>query len=119
MATIRKLKSKRFFTEVRRLGQYKSKTFTTKVQAMSWAAETEQSLSSDTLVRGKTLSDIFERYRDEITPHKKSRRTEHNRLNKFMRHSLSVPPLADIKQSHFHDWITAALTNFKSSSVNR
>ncbi len=72
MATIRKLKSKKFLAEVRKLGQYKSKAFETKVQAMAWAAETEQSLSSDTLVLGKTLGDIFERYQDEITPHKKS-----------------------------------------------
>jgi len=72
MATIRKLKSKKFLAEIRKLGQYKSKTFTTKVQAMSWAAETEQSLSSDTLIRGKTLSDIFERYRDEYHPVRKA-----------------------------------------------
>ncbi len=48
MATIRKLKSKKFLAEIRKQGQYKSKTFTTKVQAMAWAAETEQNLSSDT-----------------------------------------------------------------------
>lgn len=119
MSTIRKLKSKKFLAEIRKLGQYKSKTFTTKVQAMSWAAETEQSLSTDTLVRGKTLGGIFERYRDEISPHKKSYRTERNRLNKFMRHPLAIIPLADIKQSHFYEWIQEALTSLKSSSVNR
>lgn len=119
MATIRKLKSKKFLAEIRKLGQYKSKTFTTKVQAMSWAAETEQSLSTDTLVRGKTLGGIFERYRDEISPHKKSYRTERNRLNKFMRHPLAIITLADIKQSHFYEWIQEALTSLKSSSVNR
>lgn len=119
MATIRKLKSKKFLAEIRKLGQYKSKTFTSKVQAMSWAAETEQSLSSDTLIRGKTLSDIFERYRDEISPSKKSYRTERNRLNKFMRHPLAIIPLADIQQSHFYEWIQEALTRLKSSSVNR
>jgi len=119
MATIRKLKSKKFLAEIRKLGQYKSRTFTTKVQAMAWAAETEQSLSSNTLICGKKLSDIFERYRDEITPHKKSRRTEYNRLNKFMRHHLAIRPLADITQAHFYEWIQEALTSLKSSSVNR
>jgi len=119
MATIRKLKSKKFLAEIRKLGQYKSKTFTTKVQAMAWAVETEQELSSDTLISGKRLSDIFERYRDEISPSKKSYRTERNRLNKFMRHPLSIIPLADITQSHFYDWIQEALTSLKSSSVNR
>ncbi len=119
MATIRKLKSKKFLAEIRKQGQYKSKTFTTKVQAMAWAVETEQNLSSDTLVHGKSLSDLFERYRDEITPNKKSRRTEHNRLNKFMRHPLAVLSLTDIKQSHFYGWIAEALTSLMSSSVNR
>lgn len=119
MATIRKLKSKKFLAEIRKQGQYKSKTFPTKVQAMSWAAETEQSLSSDRLVQGKTLSDIFERYRDEISPSKKSRRTEQNRLNKFLRHPLAFLPLAELKQLHIHDWIADALTSLKSSSVNR
>ena len=99
MATIRKLKSNKFLAEVRKLGQYKSKTFTTKVQAMSWAAETEQSFSPDTLVLGKTLHDLFERYRDEITPHKKSWRTERNRLSIFLRYRVAILPLADIKQA--------------------
>ncbi len=62
MATIRKLKSKKFLVEVRKLGQYKSKTFPTKIQAMAWAAEIEQSLLSDSLVRGKTLAELFQRY---------------------------------------------------------
>jgi len=86
---------------------------------MAWAAETEQSLSSDILVLGKTLGEIFERYRDEITPNKKSWRTEHNRLNKFMRHSLAIVPLLDIKQTYFYEWIEDALKTLKSSSVNR
>jgi len=86
---------------------------------MSWSAETEQSLSSDTLVRGKTLHNIFERYRDEISPNKKSWKNERNRLNKFMRHKLAIVPLADIKQTHFNKWIEEALISIKSSSVNR
>jgi hypothetical protein len=42
MAYLRKLKNKRFLAEVRKYGQYKSKTFGCKVQAMAWIAETEQ-----------------------------------------------------------------------------
>ncbi len=37
MATVRKLKSKRFLAEVRKNGHYKSKTFDSKVKAMAWA----------------------------------------------------------------------------------
>ncbi len=36
-----------------------------------------------------------------------------------MRHSLSILPLADIKQTHIYDWIQEALTEIKNSSVNR
>lgn len=59
MATIRKLKSKRFLAEVRKFGTSKSKTFDSKIQAMAWAAETEQSLDPEDLVQGKTLGDAF------------------------------------------------------------
>jgi hypothetical protein len=44
MATIRRLKSKKFLADIRKLGQYQSRTFTTKVQAMAWAP-------SDALIR--------------------------------------------------------------------
>lgn len=119
MATIRKLKSKRFVAEVRKFGHYKSKTFDTKIQAMAWAAESEQTLSPDTLVQGKTLGDCFIRYRDEVSPSKKSHRTEHNRLNKFLREKLALMPLGEVKQTHFDRWIETSLTRIKSSSVNR
>lgn len=119
MATIKKRSNKRFTAEIRIGGQYKSKTFDTKIQAMAWAVETEQTLSPDGMVAGKTLGDLFDRYRDDITPSKKSHRTEHNRLNKFIRHPLSMMSLMDIKQTHFYEWITESLTKIKSSSVNR
>lgn len=119
MATIRKLKNKRFLAEVRKYGQQKSKTFDAKIQAMTWAVETEQSLDPQGLVKGKTLGDLFARYRDEISPSKKSYRSEYNRLNKLSRDTLAQMLLADIRQQHFDEWITQALKSLKSSSVNR
>lgn len=119
MATIRKLKNKRFVAEVRKYGQYHSKTFDTKIQAQAWAVETEQNLDPEGLVKGKTLGDAFIRYRDEISPNKKSYRTEFNRLNKFSRDPIAQLPLAEIRQHHFDTWIESSLTKIKSSSVNR
>jgi len=119
MATIRKLKSKKFLAEIRKLGQYQSKTFGSKVQAMAWAAETEQSLATNTLIKGITLREAFERYRDEVSPAKKSWRSEINRLNKFMRHPIASMPIQDIQQTHVYDWIDESLATLKSSSVNR
>ena len=121
MASIRQLKSKRFVAEVRKHRQYTSKTFNTKIQAMAWAAETEQSLSPfpDIQITGKTLAQAFERYRDEISPDKKGHRSETVRLNKFMRHPLAAMPLNEIKPLHVYDWIEEQLKTIKSSSINR
>ncbi len=119
MATIRKLKSKRFLAEVRKLGVRKSKTFDSKVQAMAWAVETEQSLDPEGLVEGKTLGNAFSRYRNEITPSKKSQRTEHNRLNKFLREPLAQIQLSKLRQTHFDEWVNDSLSRVKSSTVNR
>ena len=119
MASLRKLKNKRFLAEIRKHGQYKSKTFDNKVQAMAWIADIEPQLSQDGVVQGKTLRDTLTRYRDEISPTKKSHRNEHNRLNKFLRSSLSDILLIELKQHHFDEWIETSLTKIKASSVNR
>jgi len=119
MATIRKLKNKRFVAEARKFGQYYSKTFDTKIQAQAWAVEMEQNLDPEGLVKGKKLGDAFTRYRDEISPTKKSFRSEFNRLNKFLRDPMAQLLFAEIRQHHFDTWIETSLTNIKSSSVNR
>lgn len=119
MATIRKLPSKRWLAHVRKYGQNLSKTFDTKAQAQNWALETESNLDPEGLVKGKTLGDAFERYRDEISPAKKSYRSEFNRLNKFLRDPIAKIPLIEIRQHHFDEWIKTSLTRIKSSSVNR
>lgn len=119
MATIRRLKSKKFLAEIRKAKQYKSKTFDSKVQAMAWAAQVEQALDANNSIVGKSVGDAFTRYRDEISPSRKGQRSEINRLNKFLRHSLSGVLLSDINHTHIYDWIEEALTTIKSSSVNR
>ncbi len=119
MATIRRLKSKKYLAEVRKAKQYKSKTFPSKVQAMAWAAEVEQALDANNSIAGKTVGDAFTRYRDEVSPSRKGQRSEINRLNKFLRHPISNLLLSDINQTHIYDWIEESLTHIKSSSVNR
>ncbi len=100
-------------------GQYKSKTFDSKIQAMAWSAEIEQSLSPDAILNHKTLSDALLRYRDEVSLSKKGFRSETNRLNKFNRYSIAGIPFADLKPSHLYDWLEQEFTTLKSSSVNR
>ncbi len=119
MATIRKLPSKRWYIEVRKHGQRKSKTFDTKLKALTWAEEMEQSLNPDGLITGKTVGDAFIKFRDEITPSRKSHRSEHNRMNKFLRDEIANIFLDEIRQHHFDEWIKRSLERIKPSSVNR
>ncbi len=119
MATIRKLPSKRWYVEVRKHGQPKSKTFDTKLKALTWAEEMEQSLNPDGLITGKTVGDAFTKFRDEITPARKSHRSEHNRMNKFLRDPIADIPFDEVRQHHFDVWIKRSLERIKPSSVNR
>ncbi|MCU7806625.1 MAG: tyrosine-type recombinase/integrase [Candidatus Thiodiazotropha sp. (ex Semelilucina semeliformis)] len=119
MATIRKLPSKRWYVEVRKYGQRKSKTFDTKLNAVKWAEEIEQTLNPEGLIQGKTVGDAFEKFRDEITPTRKSHRSEHNRMNKFLRDPVADIPLDEVRQHHFDDWIKRSLKRIQASSVNR
>lgn len=74
-----------------KFGQRKSKTFDSNLQAVKWAKEIEQTLNPGDLIQGKTVGDAFPKFRDEITPTRKSHRSEHNRMNKFMRDPMSDP----------------------------
>lgn len=119
MATIRKTKSKTWVAEVRKQGQRKAKTFATKLAAQKWALQLEQQLTPGMLVLGKTLSDTLIRYRNEVSPEKKSYKNECNRINKLTRHVLSGYELGDIQQKHIYEWMYGELKRIKSSSVNR
>ncbi len=119
MASIRKLKNKKFIAEIRKSGQYKSKTFDTKIQAMAWAAETEQGLDTEGSLPVKTLAEALTRYRDEISPAKKSYKNEYNRINKFLRQPLASKYLSEITARDLYEWIDEWLIRIKSSSVNR
>ena len=86
---------------------------------MAWASEMEQSLTPDMLVKGKTLGELLARYRDDITPSKKSKRNETNRINRLVRDPLSDFLLLELRQTHFDQWSEKHVKSKKSSSVNR
>ncbi len=119
MATIRRLKNKKYVAEVRKYGHYKSKTFTTKVEANRWAVETEQFLSPEQYIQGKLLGDAFARYRDEISPTMKGYKNERNRLNVYIKEPFAKLPLLEIKQLVFAQWVIESAKRIKTSSVNR
>tara|TARA_R110002095_G_scaffold4216_3_gene11440 strand:+ start:127 stop:1107 length:981 start_codon:yes stop_codon:yes gene_type:complete len=119
MASIQK-RNKKWVAEVRVKGEYKSKSFNSKVEAQAWGAETEQFLNKNGgLVKGKTLGDAFTRYANEISPTKKGERWEVIRLNKLSRYPMASVQIQDLTAVDLDTYITKELERIKSSSVNR
>lgn len=122
MATYRKVGDK-WKVEVCVAGKRKSKTLPTKAEVRSWAAKMEVELSlpvAATQLPGQcTLGDVFTRYADEISEHKKGARWEVIRLKKFGSDPLVELLLQDLTREHFEDWRDRRLQDVKPSSVNR
>ena len=85
------------------------KTFIQKSSASKWAKEIEYQLDreqyEDFSDSAKlSLGDILIRYRDEITPTKKSKDTETYKINLMLRHKISKIRLLDLKTKHVLDF---------------
>jgi integrase len=100
MATIRKLRGK-WQAMVRRKGiAPRSKSFDKKSDAEKWARDLEAQVDAagyvpDTKIAEQTtLGDILARYRDEITPTKRSAKTETIRINAILRRDVCHRTLA-------------------------
>ena len=77
MSSVFKIKSGKWRALIRRNHQSISKVFLTKGSASAWAKDTESKLEKEQYEDFKdsahiTLGNLIERYRDEITPNKKS-----------------------------------------------
>jgi hypothetical protein len=109
MATITKRKSGKWTAEVRTHQKYISKTFIKKVNASNWAKEIEYQLDREQFEDFSdsaklSLGDILIRYRDEITPTKKSKDTETHKINLMLRHKIAKVRLLDLKTKHVLDF---------------
>ena len=95
----------------------KSATFATKQEALMWALDAERRLGrADT---GATFGDALERYRDEVTPHKKGRRWESIRIDLILRDRLARVPLSELSPSDIAGWRDRRLREVSSGSVIR
>jgi hypothetical protein len=97
MATIRKLRGK-WQAMVRRKGiAPRSKSFDKKSDAEKWARDLEAQVDAagyvpDTKITEQTtLGDTLTRYRDEITPTRRSAATEKQRINAMLRRDVCWP----------------------------
>src|SRR3954468_5700925 len=94
MATIRKLRG-RWQAQVRRRGmQPRAKSFDSKSDAERWARDLEAQIDRagalpDTRIAERTtLAEVLTRYRDEISPRKRSAHTEQVRIAAMMRRPI-------------------------------
>lgn len=103
MATFKKRNGK-WFVQVRRKScPSQSRTFATKAEAQAWALSIENSNAHSLLSpvsqpphMAFTLGDLIERYRQEVTPQKRSHHSEYARLGKILREDMCTKSFRDL-----------------------
>ncbi|MED5615103.1 tyrosine-type recombinase/integrase [Janthinobacterium sp. P210005] len=126
MASFRKHKTG-WRAEIFVQGTRESGVFSTKAEASAWAAERESQLRrNDTtdIVLGKTCLQAFERYRDEVSIHKKGEKWETIRLSAIAKHIVAGKNLgdylvADVTPDILGQWRDMRLKTVMGSTVNR
>ncbi len=125
MATIRKRKSK-WEVQIRRKGRAAiSRSFHVFKDAEEWARHMEVLADRGDLpadpaaLRSVTLGQLVERYRDAVSPKKRTYKAERLVLNAFMRHPICRRPISDITTAHFAAYRDERLRDIKPASVKR
>ena len=122
MATIRKRDSK-WHVQVRRSGQSKTRTFTHKADAHTWARLVEREIDTDGFNSGadilerSAVKDLIHRYRKEISTKKKGSCAERYRLNTLQKYFPVCLSLARVTSSHVAQYRDQRLGLVKSSNV--
>ena len=125
MATIRKRNGK-FQVQIRRQGSESySKTFRRRQDALAWAREMEVAADRSLLefdprsLEKIFLRDLVARYRDEVSPGKKSREVETIILNAFLREPMCKKSLRKLSNADFAAYRDRELKNVKPATLNR
>ena len=114
MAYIRELESGKWQTVVRRSGNKPiSKSFDTKTQAGQWARIIESEIDRSVFVdraeaERVTIGELIDRYLSEVTPQKKSARSEKQRLTALKTH-FGAFSLASLRNTHIATYRDARL----------
>ncbi len=105
MATIEKRGPYQWRAKIRRGGHpVQSSTFNSRAEAVVWAREIEAEMDrgvflSRTEAEKVTLAELIDRYGEEVTPRKRSARSELSRL-KLLRKELGQMKLATLQSKH-------------------
>jgi integrase len=125
VATIRKLRG-RWQAQVRRKGMApRAKSFDQKSDAEKWARSLETELDRcgalpDTKVaEATTLAQILTRYRDEVSPRKRSAVSEVARINAILRRDICHRTLALLTTSDVAQYREARLRTVAAATVTR
>jgi len=120
MASIRK-RGKSWVANIFKRGIRKSSSFSTKKEAIEWAAAVETEIAQG--VRGdipdKPFADLLTRYADEVSVHKKGARWERIRIGLFKQDLIGEIRLPDLNATHVAEWRDRRLGQVSASSVRR
>jgi integrase len=125
MASIRKRRDK-WQVQIRRKGRGAlSRSFHILKDAEEWARHMEVLADRGELpadpatLRGITLSQLVKRYRDTVSPRKRTHEAECLVLNAFLRHPICRRPISDITAAHFAAYRDERLKEIKPASIKR
>ena len=122
MAAFRKRKDK-WHVQIRKSGTAPlTKTFTHKKDAQQWANEIERKIDQGLILElshpdYETLSQILERYKNEITISKRGGHIEAYRLAKIMRDPVAEIKLSQLSAMHIADYRDRRLQEVSACSV--
>lgn len=120
MATYRK-RGAVWQVQVNRLGVRKSASFRTKAEAERWAAKAEAEIFAGAKgdVLDKSVAEVLERYRDEVSITKRGERWERLRIGLFLRDPLADVRLPRLTAVDVADWRDRRLRQVSALSVLR
>ena len=125
MASIRKRRGK-WQVQIRRKGSGAlSRRFHNLRDAEAWARHMEVQADRGDLpahpakLRKVTLGELVERYRDTVSPRKRTHKAERLVLNAFLKHAICRRPIAEVTTAHFAAYRDERLSDIKPSSVKR
>jgi integrase len=127
MATISKTNTGRYLVQVRRKGYpAQSKTFTHRKDAETWGKQKELEIERGELpndprkqLNGMTLRELVEKYRDEVSPKKRSGKNEQIVLNAFLRDDIVKKLVADISVKDFAKYRDKRLEKVAETTLKR
>jgi len=120
MATFEKRKNG-WRAQVYKDGVRASKVLPSKTEAKAWAAAKEFEISNGGALKAseRCVSDLLEKYRDEVSVNKRGERWERVRIGLILRSSLAKVKLDVLNTGHLALWRDARLKEVQPSSVNR